>query len=317
MSLHRRIFRILAALGIFASLLLGTLVGPALILGAQPQAIYSATAIPATVSPGANVAFDVYFKNDSSSNLAQFFLKAVTPSGATLVGVESQTQGTCDANATLDATAGDLSCTLGALNAGTDLQLRVVYTTPTTGSAMSVDFLFSTTGVAPDRKKQSHGDDYHDLGTVTLDSSKDFAGAYTSASGQLVSDSQALHSTRNPQFTAVNSPSGAIAVFVSESNEVDCPSGYSSCFGQWSHITVDYGATIAGGFSVLLGYKGNIGNANFIHVLDDGSLEPITDTCSSKTAPALAELPCKWVETAGGNTYATLWLTENGRIKAY
>jgi len=314
MSLHHRVSRILAAIGISSSLLLGTLAGPMAVFGARASAIYGATALPSAVTPGANVAFDVRFELDpnETSKLSQLYMSALTPSGATLLEVEAPgpSQGTCTVGV-------NLSCSFGAVAPGDVVTLRVVYTTPPSGSSMTVNFDFNTTGVAADRKGNSHGDAYRAVGTVTLDSSKDFAGAYTSASGQVVSDSQALHSTRNPQFTAVNSPSGAIAVFVSESNEVDCPTGYTSCFGQWSHITVDYGATIDGGFSVILGYKGNIGNANFIHVLDDGSLEPITETCSSKTAPATSELPCKWIETASGNTYATLWLTENGRIKAY
>jgi hypothetical protein len=309
MSLHHRAPRVLASIGISSILLLGMMAAPA--FARLAVVTVTATAVPGSVTPGANVAIDVEFYNfPSTSNISQLFLDAVTPPGWALVTVESYSQGSCTWST-------DVHCTIGAVNAGAAFDARIVYTTPSnvTGSVALDWFLFHTTGVANDKGKNSHGDNYPTSGSVTLDNSKDFAGAYTSASGQLVSDSQALHSTRNPQYTAVNSPSGAIAVFVSESNEVDCPTGYTTCFGQWSHITVDYGATIDGGFSVILGYKGNIGNANFIHVLDDGSLEPITLTCSSPDEPNT--IPCKWIETANGNTYATLWLTENGRIKAY
>ncbi len=315
MSLHHRVSRILAAIGISSSLLLGTLAGPLAVFGARASAIYSATAIPAAVTPGANVAFDVRFELDptETSKLSQFYLAAITPPGATLLAVEAPgpSQGACTVGV-------NLSCSFGAVAPGDVVTLRVVYTTPTSGSSMTVNFDFTTTGVAADRKGNSHGDAYRAPGVVTLDSSKDFAGAYTSSGGQAISDSQVLHRTRNPQYTQVNAPAGAIAVTVGEGGAEACPSVASSCFGQWARISVNFGATYGDGFSVILGYKGNIGNANFIHVFDDGvTYEEITDTCSSPTGPASTELPCKWIETSGGDTFVTLWLTQNGRVKAY
>ena len=314
--LRYRSTRALVSLGLTLSLAATALAGPAMILGAQASAIHTATAIPGSVTPGANVAFDVHFQNTSPSNLAQLFLNAVTPEGATLIGVEFSTRPGCD------TTSGDLHCTFGALNALDEINLRVVYRTPREEGTFTVPFLFSTTGVAPDKGKNSHGDDYPTPGSATLDDSQDFGGAYTSDSGQVVTDSQELHARRNPQFTLVNAPEDAIAVTVGEVGGATfaCPTeAGGTCFGQWSVIAVnggfDYGS-LGQAFSVVLGYKGNIGNASFVHVLDDGTVETITETCTSDPPP-FGEIPCKIITTSGGSSFVTLWLTENGRLSGY
>jgi len=205
-----------------------------------------------------------------------------------------------------------------------------VYTTPA-NVAGTVDldwFVFNTTGVANDKGKNSHGDDYLTTGSVSLDDTKDFGGAYTATGLQVVTDSQALHATRNPQFTAVSSPAGSIGVTVGEKpgNAFVCPADASTCFGQWSVISVNAGAPYPNGFSVLLGYKGNIGNASFVHLFDsyDAVTNPTAyetilypaNICSSPS-PAAAEIPCMILSSSGGNSYATLWLNQNGQIKAF
>jgi hypothetical protein len=300
-----------ASLALTLSLALTSLVGPAAIFGAQPTADHVATSVPGKVSPGANVAFDVHFKNTDNSNLSQVYLNAATPAGATLVAVQSASQGSCS------GASGNLSCTLGAVRAGASVDVRVIYTSPTGQASFTVPFLFSTTGVAADKGKNSHGDDYQTPGTVSLDASSDFAGAYTASAGQAVSDNQSL-ARSNPQFTKVNAPAGAIGVTVGEVGGATfaCPPvAGGHCFGQWSVISVNSGASYGAGFSVVLGYKGNIGNAKFVHVLDNGTAEAITATCTSKTSPA--SFNCKWIETASGNSFVTIWLTQNGRLSGY
>lgn len=312
---RNRSTRAFASLLLTTSLALTAMAGPAMILGAQPSADHTATAVPGAVTPGANVAFDVHFKNTGPSNLAQFFLNAATPAGATLVGVESSSRPGCDTS------SGDLQCTFGAVNSGAEVDLRVVYTTPSTKGTFTVPFKFSTTGVAPDKGKNSHGDDYPTPGSATLDDSNDFAGAYVSATGQIISDNQDLHRTRNPQFTKVTAPGGAIGVTVGEAagGAFACPPSAGTCFGQWSLISVNdsfnYG-TLGQAFSVQLGYKGNIGNANFVHVHDDGSIDLITNTCPS-SPPPFASVPCKIITTSGGDSFVTLWVKQNGRASGY
>ena len=325
MPLRHRPIRTLTIIAI-TGLLLSSLITP--VLGKLANVTVTATAVPGSVTPGKNVAIDVEFLNSpSTSNISQLFLTAATPFGWTLVGVELQTQGT---PCTAPAGGALISCTFGAVNAGANVTLRVVYTTPSnvTGAVSLNWFLFNTTGVAGDKGGNSHGDTYSTSGSMTLDNSSDFGGAYTSLGGQVVSDNLVLKNNSNPQSTSVNSPAGLIGVTVGEKagTAFVCPPiASSSCFGQWSVISVNSGAPYPNGFSVVLGYKGNIGNASFVHLFD--SPDPVTgatyetitdpgDICSSAT-PSAAEIPCLILSSSGGNSFVTLWLNQNGQVRAY
>jgi hypothetical protein len=315
---RNRSTRALATLGLTIILSLTAMAGPTAILGAQASADHTATPVPGAVSPGTNVAFDVRFalKSTETSTLSQLYLRAATPAGATLLGVEGlPSQGSCTSGV-------DLSCTFGAVKPGTVVTLRVVYTTPSSPGTFNVPFLFSTTGVAADKGKNSHGDDYPTSGIATLDASLNFGGAYTATSGQVVADNETLSKRQNPQSTKVYAPSGLIGVTVGEEpigpSTVVCPSEAGTCFGQWSVISVDGGTPYANGFKVVLGYKGNIGNAKFVHVLDNGTVQLITAECSSAT-PAASEMNpgCFIISSQNGDSFVTLWLIQNGRLSGY
>jgi hypothetical protein len=323
MSLRHRPTRILTVLAISGGLLIASMAAP--VLGKLATVTVTATAVPGSVTPGKNVAIDVEFYNfPSTSNISQLFLDAATPTDWTLVTVESFSQGSC-------TWATDVHCDIGAVNAGGKFDARIVYTTPSnvTGT-LSVNlnwFIFNTTGVAGDKKGNSHGDNYFSAGSMTLDSTKDFGGAYTSSANQIVSDNQVLHVTRNPQFTSVTSPDPLIGVTVGElpGNTFICPSDAGTCFGQWSVISVNDGASYPNGFSVLLGYKGNIANASFVHLFD--TYDPVTnptayelitsdDICPATLTPSVIPCMTGW-SSSGGNSYVTLWLNQNGQLKAY
>lgn len=313
--------RSLAAVWLALTLALAAMAGPAVILGAQADADFSATPLPgpippgttASVSPGAAVAYDLFFDNIDTSNISQLFLNAATPTGGTLLAIESNSRpGTCAID------AGNLTCAFGSVTpSDAPIMVRVVYDTPASTGSFDIDFLFSTTGVSADKKKNSHGDDYKAATHVTLVASDDFAGGYSLNTDQ-VSDLQTL-SRRNPQWTAVNPPASNIPVVVAEraGSLFACPgASAASCFGQWSYIAVNAGATYPDGFSVQLGIDANKPNANFVHLFDDGTFELITESCSD-SSPEAAELPCKIVTTSGGDTFVTLWLKVNGNIKGY
>ncbi len=311
---RNRSTRALASLGLTLSMAITFMAGPATTLAARPSADHTAVAVPGGVTPGSNVAFDIHFKNTAKSNLAQLFLKATTPAGAAFVAVESTNRAGCS-NA-----AGNLSCTFGALNSGAEINLRVVYTTTSSPGTFTVPFNFTTTGVAADKGHNSHGDDYPTPGVVPLNANLNFGGAYTSAAGQVVADNQVLSRHQNPQFTKVFSPAGAIGVTVGEvaGNAFTCPSQAGHCFGQWSLVSVNSGAPYANGFKVVLGYDGYIGHAKFVHVLDNGTVQLITAQCSSAT-PAASEMNpgCFILSSWGGDSFATLWLIQNGRLSGY
>lgn len=320
---RNRSTRVIASLGISLTLALTALAGPAVILAARASAEQWAIAVPPSVTPGADVAFDVHFKNTStSSNISQLYLNAETPADWWLVGVEFTSQPSCDTS------SGDLHCSFGAVNAGASVDLRVVYTTDEDDSGkVTVPFGFTTTGATPggaDSGKHSHGDDFPAPGEVSFSTSQDFAGYYiTDGTGLVtVSDSTALHSRRNPQYTQVFAPEDAIGVTVGEGGTFTCPAETGgTCFGQWSVIYVndgyDYGDDSVM-FKVVLGYTGNIGNANFVHVLDDGTVELIDDECSSDPPPVSEADPgCFIIDSVNGASIVTLWLTQNGRLSGY
>jgi hypothetical protein len=311
----------MAALWLGITLALATMAGPATILAApKPTVTASAIASPPTVSHGAYVVFDVSLTNSPNpSNFAQFFMTADTPDEADLVAVvQGPSQGTCDAS------GDDLNCTFGALNSGATVTFSVVYLTPTTGSSMSVQFLFTSTGsTGSDTPGRSHGDVYPVTGTVNLLTSDDFSGGYLyTGVPQTIADNQTF-SRRNPQWTAVNAPESGIGVAVGELADSGpaCPGESApSCFGQWSTVYVAGGNVYADGFTIQIGYDASKPNANFAHVFDrpyDGiTFQLIKSTCSDST-PEPSELPCKIVTISGGDTFVTLWVKHNGLIHGY
>jgi hypothetical protein len=310
---RNRSARALASLGLITTLALTALAGPGAVLGARAQADFSATPVLPAVSPGAAIAYDVFFDNIDSSNISQLNMRVTTPNGGTLLAIESTNRpGAC-------ATVGEtITCSFGALTPdATPIEMRIVYTTPTSGTSFDPHFLFSATGVSPDKKKNSHGDDYDAHTAIALDDDSDFAAGYVLNSALPVADVQTL-SRRNPQATKVNPPAANIPVAVGEEDATAaCPgAAAASCFGQLSFLNVDDGASFPGGFSVLISYNVNKPNANFVHFFDDGvTYELITQTCNSTTAPT--NLPCKLINTSQGNTFATIWLTQNGRIQGW
>jgi hypothetical protein len=332
--------RSLAAVWLAIALALAAMAGPPAILGAQASAEYSATPLPgpippdtiASVSPGAAVAYDVFFDNIDTSNISQLYLNAATPNdgqnappnNGTLLAIESESRpGTCAITL-----SNDLSCAFGTVTpADSPIMLRVVYETPDSAGDFDVHFLFSTTGVSGDKKKNSHGDDYDAFTHVALVESDHFEGGYALNTDQ-VADLK-VFSRQNPQWTAVNPPVANIPVVVAErrGSTFTCPgASAASCFGEWSYVSVNNGANYAntGGFTVQLGYDANKPKANFVHLFDAGVIDPVTmlpyeliDGTCSDSSPLASELPCKIVETSGGDTFVTLWLKVNGNIKGY
>ncbi|MDP9272027.1 MAG: hypothetical protein M3O93_00610, partial [Chloroflexota bacterium] len=108
------------------------------------------------------------FTNSGPSNISKLFLVA---SAVGFVEAPSPSQGQCNAT-------GPLWCSFGAVNAGTTVDVTVVYATGTADK--SVNFEFNTTGVAADKNNKSHGDALKLPTTTALvsASNRDFAGRF-------------------------------------------------------------------------------------------------------------------------------------------
>jgi hypothetical protein len=304
---RNRSTRTLATLAVTVSLALAAMTGP--VLGAQASADFSSTAVLQSITPSGFVAYDVSFDLSSgeTSNLSQLFLKAKTPSGWDLVGIES---GSGFAASECDDTGSDLSCNFGGMTPSDPaITMRVVYQVGTTGGDFDVHFLFSTTGVSADKKKNSHGDEYDAFDTITVETDQDLGGSYVQNAGDVVQNDQSI-SRRNPQSIKITSPAADIPITVDEdSNITECTDLFTTCFGNANVLNVNNGAdyTSTGGFKVEIVYSVVKPGASFIHFFDNGESEDL-GTCG-----ATPVAPCAKVVTSQGKTFATLYLNENGK----
>jgi hypothetical protein len=319
--IRTRSARTLATLAVTVSLALTAIAGP--VLGAQAVAVFTSTAVMDAVSPEGYIAYDVSFDlaPGETSSLPQLFMNAKTPTGWDLIGIEAGSEsrpGTCNTS------GADLTCTFGAMApADPAITMRVVYKVGTSQGDFTVEFKVNTTGVAGDKKKNSHGDDYLASDTIAVtNSGGNYAGSYVQTLDP-VADNQNVNKN-NPQATKVTPPEINIPVSVGEDNDISaCQAVHgNSCFGQASIINVNDGAPYEDGIKVEITYNANKPGIQFIHFFDtpkldgDGNptilFEEITDDCIFVNG-APTNAPCKSVTTANGKTFAIVYLLENGK----
>jgi hypothetical protein len=304
--IRTRSARTLATLLVTVSLALAAMTGP--VLGAQASADFSSTAVLQSITPSGFVAYDVSFdlSDGETSNLSQLFLNATTPNGWDLVGIESGSGFTASE---CNDTGTDLSCSFGGMAPGDPaITMRVVYQVGTTGGDFDVHFLFSTTGVSGDKKKNSHGDDYDAFDTVTVETDQDLGGSYVQNAGDVVQNDQSI-SRRNPQSIKVTSPAADIPITVDEDSDISlCTARFTTCFGNANVLNVNNGFSYTpGGFKVEIVYNVVKPGASFTHFFDTGGFEDLV-TCG-----ATPVAPCANVITSQGKTFATLYLLTNGK----
>jgi hypothetical protein len=303
--------RALATLALTFALAASALVGPAAVLAAQADAIFSATPVLDRVSPSTDeqasyIGYDLSFRVDpaETSNLSQLYLLATTPAGWDLWTVDGATRPGCGADA-----SGNLFCSFGAIDAQDDpIELTVVYKVGEQTGNANIDFAWNTTGVAGDRKKKSHGDSYISSTTVSVENDANFGASYPQNIGDVVGDATNL-GRNNPQYTKVTSPAADIIVTVGEDSEISqCTELFGGCFGQASVLNVDNGNPNLGTFTVQIGINVNKPNGQFVHFFDDGTYEELGSCGETPVAP------CASVTTSQGKTFVTAYLTENGKI---
>jgi hypothetical protein len=305
--IRNRSTRVLATLGVTTALALGAIASPAAVLAAQAQAVFSSTPVLQEVSPSGFIAYDVSFDlaQGETSNLAQLFMTAVTPNGWDLVEIESGSfPGTCDYSGV------NLSCNFGGMApADPAITMRVVYQVGTQTGEKTVHFLFKTTGVAGDKNKKSHGDDYDAFDAINVENNDNLGASYVQNFGDVVSD--AAVSRTNPQQTKVTSPAADIIIIVGEDTDIGaCQALFSDCFGEASVINVNNGANYApGGFTAHIVYNANKPNAEILHIFDDGTVDADMGACGD-----VPVAPCYDVNTGMGKTFVTVYLLENGKI---
>lgn len=327
--IRNRSTRVLATLGVSVSLALGALAGPAMVLAAPAPltigygADYSLTpttgVVPDTVAPGSYAAFEVWARNDGSSNISKLFLTGLSVGEFQAVSwTNENTTGTCNEG---PEGVSELQCSWLGVGPGASVQITLVLKTPATNaSSMAMDFEWSTSGYVQGKgKNNSHGDAFKQMDSVALNGDiSRFDGTYVIDANDSVGTSENLN-RNNPQFTRVNANAFFVGkgVTAAEVNPtaaelLACQNAAGeACSGQASVLNVASGDPVPGGFSIMIGYDGNKPGIDFIHFFDDGvTFEPISITCNATHSV----MPCKTVTTSGGDTFATLWLLENGKV---
>jgi hypothetical protein len=323
MSLRHRPIRTLTIIAI-TGLLLSAMVAPA--VAKTPLYTSNVVATPNPVSYGGQVRFDVTWTNTSGANLPTVFVKAGRPSGSTLVGLISVSQGICD---TSDPTV--FTCAFGTVNNTASVSFSVVYQVPSSGSSpFTVNYVFTAQGnTTNDTPGKSRGDDMPVTASVPLTSDVESGGSYIFDTGLTVQNGQILNKRNNPQsakltFTlAPGSPGFGASVREAASDEFTCPATITTCFGNWNVLNANGGLPVPGGFTVLLGYvsvPGNGSTVHFVHLLGGGAFEKIDTACTYDTPSSTTpnNIPCiGGITTSQGNTYFTLWLGVNGQVRGY
>lgn len=291
----------------------------------------SAVPQPSVVSHGGLVRYDVSFTNTTSGNFQTVDLRADTPNGADLIAlIGAPSQGTCDTSGE------DLTCSFGFVASGQTITLSVVYRVPTSGSSMTVPFIFSVQGsTGADTPGRSRGDDLPVNGTVALSSDPELGSSYVFGTDLTVQNNQTLSRRNNPQSAKLVFPAAGDG-FPASVEEVgaesfSCPADVAAtCFGNWNVVSAANGAEFENGFQVVAGYfqvPGNAATKKFVHLLNPGAVNPvlgvdyeiIEDACTfSGDSATPTNMPCiQSVTNSGGNWFYTLVVDDNGPMRGY
>lgn len=265
-------------------------------------------ALPAAASPGSKVAFDIWARNGGKSNISKLFLTATTTGTFHSVTVTNfnGAKGSCGPG---PGNGVELSCSWKPLSKGGAVQVRVVFTTPSTGDSMPVLFEWSSSGYVPG-SNNSHGDLFVQTDSVALNGDANlFAGGFLTTGDDPVVQTNPALGEGNPQSTKITSPAFNIPVTAGENNDIsDCEEVFEECFGQASIISVNNGQTFPGGFTVHIVYNAKHYYAQFVHFFDDGTYEELEECYGEPVAP------CVEVSIYAHKTFVTAYLTENGKI---
>ena len=263
-----RTVRLLATLVVAASLAMTSMASPVLaalanidIGGGTVANDHLRAATPPQVSPGNVAGFYIWVRNEDTSKLNTFFMKAVTtatPLGAYWSRNEETVKHAC-------TTTDGLQCAFGALESGDVLRITAAFTLPsgtstnpvnckpengagfgptTEGSWRCVDFQFASgSGFVPGKNK-SRGDLYHWYDFVATDTGSDrgaqfpfcdLSAADPNCSADLLTVFNTAGATRNnPQSTKVTVPNldevfdsayGTTGLAVADNFSFTCPTG--------------------------------------------------------------------------------------------
>jgi hypothetical protein len=267
--------------------------------------------LPDTVSPNAFAGFSFTIINKGSSNISALYLTD-TAAGSPEYIANSRNI-TC-------ATAPELRCAFGALNAGATIDVTVAYRV---GAANFTDkFQLDSTG-DPAGGNNSHGDSkFSALLTTVVSSSADFDGGF------VIDDS--LYETRgtlgrqNKQISSAEVGDTLIPVTIrdGEANYL-CNNSDPDCarfIGEWSVLDVNGGSNTKPIKVTLLVWGGAVPGgvgANdifLVHADGLGNATAVKTACNAATPPTNADCLVS-VTKVGSNFKIVAWLSHNGGLR--
>jgi hypothetical protein len=296
------------------------------------------------VAPGESAGFIVTITNTGKSNISALYLSTdpddLVPAGSpTFVGPITYPTGPTDPDA-ICSLAGDgpLFCDLGTLVGNLDpdasVRVTVAFETPEIGTSWAFHFQAFGNGNTPSDGGTSHGDTLNGLASVTLNSSKNFAGGFSTDTTDVVESVQILGS-KNIQAGKIVPPAANIPVTIEDGLADDtfhCSSLETVCtnrFGEWVRLNVAAGTTFTAGIHVtytILGNKVPPGATTesivLIHAPEPGETwlaYPISNRCDNPNGgldpdannDGLGE-ECILVKEVGKNFQVDAWLLRNG-----
>ena len=231
------------------------------------------------------------------------------------------------------------TCALGTFDAGVSVTFTIAYAVLPGKSAMcrseanqnvacfrlEVSIRAGTGDTGSDGKGKSRGDAYKETGFAEIGSG-DFDGGFV-VDADVYQTNPSL-GTRNIQATRLERAAELVPVTIEDGiptlASCDSTADHSACtglFGEWSRLNVNNGASFGTPFKVTLTIRGGPGGGSaddiaIVHVLDDGTIEVISQACTfSGTDPVPTNPECL-VATKSGNVWIIeVWLKKNGSIR--
>jgi len=344
--IRQRLSTLATTLSLLMSLATISVALPASTLAATPNWTGSLVTLPPVVAPGAVAGYRATITNPGPSNVSQLSVTAVFSqpyNAATLPGTAPnpvyvkllmngvELAGACG---TAPLTR-PVSCTVGALNAGSTAVLVVAYQTTGTPAA-GVTVRWTSTGLGSGGGDSSHGDvlnQFFDTDSTTpelpptaFNTTTNFDGAFTTVAGEPFTTSGAL-GTGNLFVTSFQAGDAFVPVSVrDDANFASCPTG-KTCYGTDASnavfLNINEGKPFAGLTPISIQvYKSAVPKGSsatkvvVVHYYDDPSRTPqlIANDCPTGVTPTTSCRTVTWNGKTGVYTI-TVWLAENGVIK--
>lgn len=334
-------------LGRFATLLTAAmtasmLIGAGTVSAANPNWDITITPTPAKVGVNHDAGYVVTIVNNGPSQINDLSVTltaledpTATPTHLSGLDYNVGTDRTC-------APAVPQTCALGTFDAGVSVTFTIAYAVLQGKSAMcknelnqnvvcfrlEVSIRAGTGDTGSDGKGKSRGDAYKETAFAEIGSG-DFDGGFV-VNADVYQTNPSL-GTRNIQATRLERAAELVPVTIEDGiptlascDSTDENVACGGLFGEWSRLNVNNGnggVNFGTPFKVTLTIRGGPGGGAaddiaIIHVLDNGTIEVISQACTfSGTDPVPTNPECLVATKSGSVWTIEVWLKKNGSIR--